>query len=892
MMTAQELLEQNGIRLQSYEPGEHSTICPDCSHKRKPENQKKECLSVKIDEKGATWYCHHCRWSGPPKDPTENGGDRSKHPTYIYRTADGTSAFRKLRGFDKDGQKFFWIERADGNGGWIKGTKDKSGKRLVDTSIIYRLDEVRQAIATGRVIATAEGEKDVNNLWALGIAATCNAHGASEPGKKAKWTKAHSEQLRGADIVVFNDNDAAGYEHADATCKLSLGVAKRVRRLDLAPHWSDMPKGADISDWLALGHTREELDALIEQAPLVEAEHAAEPPKEQAEKAEASDADIEITRLAKLSAREYEQQRKAAAEKLDVRVSILDKLVRAERAELGLDQDDGKQGHAIEFPEPEPWPEPVDGAALLNALAAAIRNHVVMATASSHAAALWVLHDWLLDCFVVTPRLCVRSVTKGCGKTTLLDVLGRVCRRSLRTLNVTPSAVFRMVETCRPTLFIDEADTFLYDNDGLRGVLDGNRKGDTVIRTVGEDFEPRAFATFCACVISLIGSLPHTLHDRSIVIDLRRRLPKERMTPFRLDRAGHLDVLARMAARWAQDTCERVAAADPTMPDGVINREADNWRPLVAIADVAGGRWPKRARKAAIKAHAAALVGDEVSLLEMLLGDIRDLFKERDKPGAPCAEIPSGDLVKALIDVEGRPWADGLGKNRDKPLTQNRLAKMLKPLRIAPEKVGPKSKRVSGYVRAHFKDAFERYLGLEGVSKVDTRTQCDEMGTSDIFEVDTTAAGCPVAKCEKPNNGGLVSGCPVAMGGTGKKTRVETIQSSDGMPAYHGPVFGSPLNYAGPVVPVPDLGPDSLDEHGRPLAASPGSPGLSARTIRAVADEYTERGYANAQETGGDTRTAELDAWLRQRLAELGVRPEHVEAEFERVKAAVWGDAQ
>ena len=50
---------------------------------------------------------------------------------------------------------------------------------------------------------------------------------------------------------MFNDNDAAGYEHADATCNLSLGIAKRVRRLDLAKHWPEIPKGGDVSDWLA-----------------------------------------------------------------------------------------------------------------------------------------------------------------------------------------------------------------------------------------------------------------------------------------------------------------------------------------------------------------------------------------------------------------------------------------------------------------------------------------------------------------------------------------------------------------------------------------------------------------------------------------------------------------
>ena len=136
----------------------------------------------------------------------------------------------------RDESRDSWLERADGRGGWIKGTKG------VDTKLIYRADQVKKATAEGRIIACAEGEKDADSLWSLGIAATCNAHGASEPGKQAKWTKAHSEQLAGADIVVFNDNDAAGYKHAAATCTQSLGIARRVRRLDLGNHWPEIQR--------------------------------------------------------------------------------------------------------------------------------------------------------------------------------------------------------------------------------------------------------------------------------------------------------------------------------------------------------------------------------------------------------------------------------------------------------------------------------------------------------------------------------------------------------------------------------------------------------------------------------------------------------------------------
>jgi hypothetical protein len=283
-MTAQELLETNGIQLKSYAPGDYSATCPDCSHKRKPANQKKECLSVKIDAKGATWYCHHCGWDGPSKGQQRtNGRGGNTRLTYIYHAADGTPAFRKIRGYDKNGEKFFWTQRFENvvGGGWIKGTKDKNGNKLVDTKILYRLPEVVKAIAAGSDIACVEGEKDADRLWSIGIPATCNSDGASDPtkNKKPKWRREHSEQLRGAKLVVIPDHDPAGYWHADTTCKLSLGVAKRVRYLPLAEHWPNINKGGDASDYLDAGHTPDEFKALFDNAPEYKATTPPPPPQ-------------------------------------------------------------------------------------------------------------------------------------------------------------------------------------------------------------------------------------------------------------------------------------------------------------------------------------------------------------------------------------------------------------------------------------------------------------------------------------------------------------------------------------------------------------------------------------------------------------------------------------
>jgi hypothetical protein len=280
-LTAQELLNTNGIYLKSYAPGQRSTTCPKCSATRSKTHQKTPCLSVKIDADGACWHCNHCGQSGPEK------GQRSRADT----SASNTQKKERTNGSTSNAEKS--STKSDGHGGGFVATYDYPGFQKVkypngheprfrirhrvgngwkwgaggaDTSVLYRKEEVDEAIANGHEIVCVEGEKDADRLWSIGIPATCNAHGASEPGRKPKWTVEHSKQLGGANIVVFGDHDAAGYEHQDVICKTSLGIAKRVRILKLFDHWADIPKGGDVSDWLDAGHTREELDTLIEQA--------------------------------------------------------------------------------------------------------------------------------------------------------------------------------------------------------------------------------------------------------------------------------------------------------------------------------------------------------------------------------------------------------------------------------------------------------------------------------------------------------------------------------------------------------------------------------------------------------------------------------------------------
>jgi len=198
--------------------------------------------------------------------------------------------------------------------------------------------------------------------------------------------------------------------------------------------------------------------------------------------------------LAALSPLDYDKERKAAAERLGVSVGAIDRAVRETKRE-GFKG----QGRPLELPETRPWHDPITGAELLNDMCAAIRRYVVLPEGAVETMALWAIHTHAFDSFAVSPRLAFTAPEMQCGKTTALNVVGEMTARPLSTENITTSAVFRTIEIARPTLLIDEADTFLKHNDELRGILNsGHRKGGSIIRTVGDDYEPRQFSTWGA----------------------------------------------------------------------------------------------------------------------------------------------------------------------------------------------------------------------------------------------------------------------------------------------------------------------------------------------------------------------------------------------------------
>jgi putative DNA primase/helicase len=361
------------------------------------------------------------------------------------------------------------------------------------------------------------------------------------------------------------------------------------------------------------------------------------------------------------------------------------------------------QGQGIKLQDPEPWPEPVSGDRLLDEIAATLRRYVVLQEGAAAAISLWVVLSHMYQAITVLPLLALVSPEKQCGKTTALAVIGALVPRPLPASNVTPAALFRTIEKYKPTLLIDEADTFLKDNDELRGVLNcgHTRSGAYVLRTVGDNHEPRQFSTWAPKCIGQIGHLSPTLQDRAIVVPFKRRIAAEKIEQLRLDRLEELEPIRRRAARWARDHADSLKSADPVMPEGLNNRAEDNWRALLAIADLAGEQWAKEGRRAALVLARGAREADAAPGIQ-LLADLRDLFHEKR-----AESLSSEAITKSLGQLEDRPWPEWA---HGKPLSARQLARLLKPFGIAPRKIRTSAGPCQGYVLEEFRDAFARYL--------------------------------------------------------------------------------------------------------------------------------------------------------------------------------------
>ncbi len=323
--------------------------------------------------------------------------------------------------------------------------------------------------------------------------------------------------------------------------------------------------------------------------------------------------------------------------------------------------DDAGPANASIFEEVEPWPEPVDGADLLDDVTHALARHVIADKETLRAAALWAAFTWLVDVVQVAPIANITAPEKRCGKSILLTALGKLANRPLQVSNIAPAALYRSIELWAPTLLIDEVDAFLAAHEDARGILNAGFTRDSaiVIRCVGDDHMPTAFNVWGAKALCGIGKIADTLADRSVPLRLRRRTAGENVESLRHSDPALWESLRSRLARFALDSAEAIGKARPAPIPGLNDRANDAWEPLLAIADLAGDHWPKSARNAAIALH--GLEGESPSIGAELLADVKAVFEAKS-----ASKVFSADLLEALVADEEAPWATW---NRGKPMS-------------------------------------------------------------------------------------------------------------------------------------------------------------------------------------------------------------------------------
>lgn len=339
---------------------------------------------------------------------------------------------------------------------------------------------------------------------------------------------------------------------------------------------------------------------------------------------------------------------------------------------------------------------------------------------------LWIAHTWLMTEWESTPRIAFLSPEPGSGKSRALEVMDPLVPRPVHSVNTTPAYLFRKVsdEAGPPTILYDEIDTVFgpraKDNEDVRGMLNaGHRRGATAGRCVtrGNNIVTEELPAYCAVALAGLNDLPDTIMTRSIVIRMRRRAPTEKVEPWRLRKIrDEANALKARLEKWSQSVQRPIAM--PELPEGVEDRDADVWEAPVAVADLAGGLWPERARRSAV-ALVADKSADQTSLGIMLLRDLRTIFANEE-------HLTTEAVLARLHDLDESPWLDLRGK----PLDARGLANRLRRYDVKPKKYRDGHNTHRGYLVGDLADPWTRYLppspekdGTPGTTEHDTGTR-------------------------------------------------------------------------------------------------------------------------------------------------------------------------
>jgi putative DNA primase/helicase len=463
----------------------------------------------------------------------------------------------------------------------------------------------------------------------------------------------------------------------------------------------------------------------------------------------------EIEKLAQLDQLDYAQIRRREAKRLGIPVGILDDEVRKARDRLTAASAPDDEDEWADIQDTPVWLTPVDGVELLDELDKTIGEFIVMTPEQCWTVVLWVVFT---HCFSVAnnaPKLWIKSAERRSGKTRLMELLRHLTARALASNYISAAMLPRVIEKYRPTLLLDEIDTFINSSEELRGVLNSGFDPESFViigTKVGDNWVPKRFSAWCPQALAGLGKLPDTIADRCFTIELARKPREQKVSRLRRRDTGPLQILAQKAVRWAEDNADDLGMVEPEMPPGLNDRASDAWELCIAIADRTGEHWPQRARQAALR-----ISGDDAAFEEsvrvQLLADIRDAFYHCPMAYKTSNDtlISSDDLVDWLGGLEERPWPE---YRRGRPITKTQLARVIKPFHVSPGTVRTGVSTPKGYKLSAFQNVFSRYLPpLQNATPPHPEENCEEKpdfktpqgdtcGVSEAAETTNVSAPC------------------------------------------------------------------------------------------------------------------------------------------------------
>ena len=606
------------------------------------------------------------------------------HP---YYDEDGKLIYFKIRLKHPDGKK--WIRPFHFN--QIKNKYLMEEPKFPNKKKpLYNLSELKKR--PHEPVLIHEGELCCEKSSALGMLSVTS--GGATSAKQTDWLP-----LAGRSCYLWPDNNTEGFKYAEEIKQILKELKCDIKVIDIKT--LNIPEKGDIVDWLKANPNATYDDLL--SLPMIQDLTSNNQIKENV-----NDYEKVINELAKLREIDFQFQRKEIAKNLKISVTALDKLVKQARSQINASTNEI-------FANIEPWHEYVDGKTLLDELENLINRFMVFPSVhEAKAIVLHIIHTHCLDAASCSPILNISSPEKRCGKSTLLSVLQQLANRPLIASSISSAAVFRSIEKWKPTLILDESDTFLPDNDEIRGVINSGhtRESAYVIRCTGDDHEPNRFSTWCPKIIAGIGHLPETVEDRSIIIQLRRKLGNEKKDKLRNVSKTVFNELLQKCIRFAADNIENLKNINPIIPEILNDRSADNWTPLIAIAQLAGEAWLIAATTAAI--HLSDSKQELISMGTELLHDIKNIFDTKR-----IDRIYTGELLDILYSETEAPWAT---YNRGKPLSARQLANRLREYKIHSKdmRISPLNKNLKGYSFEDFSEAFSRYIPSSTPNEVAT----------------------------------------------------------------------------------------------------------------------------------------------------------------------------